>query len=77
MNSIAPQEIIVYKGTVWEVRRIRHDDGTWTASTTLISDIPKGAPAARHLHSSELVSSTVQQKPQDWIKKYVDDHILA
>lgn len=75
MRIIVRNEIVTYRGSAWEIHRIRHDDGTWTGSATLLSAVPKGAKSTRHFHSSALDSTTVRTKPLDWIRNYVDQYV--
>ena len=72
MHRITPHEIVVYRGSAWDIHRIRHNDGSWTATATLLSEKPEGGPKSTIMHSYTLGVSEVEENPLNWVRQYVD-----
>jgi hypothetical protein len=76
---VTPHELVVGSdGTAWQVFRIRHDDGAYTAVTVMQSAPaqrgPKATEERRVGYSSALNVHTVMTEPLVWIEDYAERH---
>jgi hypothetical protein len=79
-RRVVPHEMVIGSdGTPWQVFRIRHDDGAYTAITVLQSAPPQRGPKAteerRVGYSSALNVNTVVTEPLVWIEDYAQRHM--
>jgi hypothetical protein len=81
-RRVVPHEMVIGSdGSAWQVFRIRHDDGAYTAITVLQSAPaergPKATEERRVGYSSALNVSTVVTEPLAWIEDYARRHMPA
>lgn len=74
-RRIVPHEMVIGSdGSAWQVFRIRHDDGAYTAVIVLQSPLPQGSKERRVTYSSDCNVSTVVTDPLVWIEDWAKRH---